>query len=395
MNVDVFYSKFLTNNNGVNNLCAKTKASRFLSTYKKVQNTPVLFCKQCSTSGRLASNFDKNKKINLSLSKNIHCVTFLQKNVFPNRISNRISNPKISPVAVYGFEEPQMGVNKFVKKCNSIVITKTVAELNEVLGIVRYLYPEKYAISDYYTGGIARSINELAGMVKRARPPETIAKSNRDVFSHKLLNKWCLYLKENKNKTDVFYYISKFRTLPHAKKEHLLKKLIVKNTSSFVEQGRVFEFIEKSGLFLCNNLTEASVIIEKEMCSGKGIANNVIYGVFELMQSHFFRNTSKLGLDFFRENKFHIMMAWNNHDGIGKISLPVVKNKFFDSLSRRNINGHEMIEPITFSEIRHVIKHEQDFEGKITRVSMHGDRIELSEGISSRRWVVHDRSAFF
>ncbi len=108
----------------------------------------------------------------------------------------------------------------------------------------------------------------------------------------------------------------------------------------------------------------------------------------ELYMNHFFRNTSKLGLKFFASRGDDIVFAWHTGKG-SKRDLCSVLNKPWTAGERRN----QQFEPITYSEIRAVIKDKRElFAGtKIFKLFVTKNNVEIAGSLTSDNWVRYDR----
>ena len=105
----------------------------------------------------------------------------------------------------------------------------------------------------------------------------------------------------------------------------------------------------------------------------------------EMFVKHFFRNTSKLGLEFFSDNNIDIIFSWEDGQS-GSLDLGVIQDKKWQSNEHRFGDKYE---PITFSEIRHVLRNPERFKDKVFKVHVHDIKtstFSFSESLESETW---------
>lgn len=74
-----------------------------------------------------------------------------------------------------------------------------------------------------------------------------------------------------------------------------------------------------------------------------------------VMRNMFFRQTSKLGLEFFKQEGTPVMFQWSNHEGVSlENSEKTITNTWWKD-DRDSVHNHYGA-TITFSEMRHVMK---------------------------------------
>ena len=100
-----------------------------------------------------------------------------------------------------------------------------------------------------------------------------------------------------------------------------------------------------------------------------------LYKMFQnVLNSAFFRQTSKIGLDFFRQENTPVMFQISNHEGktdtskIHKDSLHIdaigdASDKWWNNISTDEYDPNLYTAPITHSELRHVAKVFHDGKG--------------------------------
>lgn len=290
-------------------------------------------------------------------------------------------------VAVYGFSDYQMDSCSFIRSTRPTTNVETIANFNRRIELIKY-------IVDYHTTNeqsLLRLFNTQLDSFTQVLSDETIIDEEVSMNKHDLLPLWEKKIHENKNKIDIFRYINN-KNLSSEEKNELLYKLITKNTPESIDKNELHKFIIENDLLSCSCLEEAKIKIN-QLYKEKGKEITIhMQGLFELIQNHFFRNTSKLGLDFFRENKYPIIMTWNADDK-KTLSLNIIQQKEFKQGIRRSLNGHENIEPITFSEIRHLDRNIEKFSGYIYRMMQVGNTVNFSNGLQNK-WFQFKKEEF-
>lgn len=304
---------------------------------------------------------------------------FLNKIIMKDKIVTNKNDENKKNIAIYGFTKNQMELVRFIKK--DLNIDKgilMIATLNRILGLIKYEHHQLRRAQGQSEKDMV--INYIGTM------GNNITAKNKSRINNELINSWVDVLSNNKHKTDVFSYINK-KQLSLTDKSLLIKKLIVKNTASNINVESIFKVLDSIGIFNSSNIEEACDCLKKN-----ALPLSDIYTIFDLVQTHFFRNTSKLGLDFFKDNGYAISIAWNK-DGFGQkinhkmISLEDVLNRPFKQGERRFNNA----EPITYSEIRHLVKYYHDFSDIIYRVSFQNQSVLFSSGISNENWFEYKK----
>lgn len=299
---------------------------------------------------------------------------FLNNVVLEDKIIKNKCEKMKAHVAVYGFGQNQIELLRFIKNnFNVHEEVMTIATLNRMLGLIKYTVNELK-----FPKGI-ESNQVIINAIKTMGDDLTIKKKIKD--SHVLINDWLVFLTDNKHKIDIFSYVNS-KALTQENKNNLIKKLILKNVSSKVSMPVLFAVFDEIKLFNAKSITEACECLRESKLPLEHLS-----ATFELIQQHFFRNTSKLGLSFFRMHGYAISIAWNKHGYMGKInpemiSLSAVLHKPFNQGERRLGNA----EPITYSEIRHVIRHQDEFDDLVYRINLQRKSVFLSSGINNENW---------
>lgn len=296
-------------------------------------------------------------------------------------IKNKIKN-EIKKVAIYGFEDYQSNCLNYMHGIIKNQNTITIASLNHVINLIK-LNSETFFTS-------FSSLNQQLDCFIKAL--DNKAEINPNMLPQEynlLLEKWQYTLSNNKNKIDIFSYLaSKDNTLAQQK---TLKNLITKNTSNPKNTNFLLEFIDKKVL-PCQSLADFRKKLPKLYRNNPIECQLHLSGLFELIENHFFRNTSKLGLDFFKENDYSIVMAWNKNKEKA-LSLEYINKKDFKHGFRRLFNNKEHIEPITFSEIRHLDRNKNIFSDKAIRLLLTKESAAFSLGIEGK-WAEYSDIEF-
>lgn len=316
-------------------------------------------------------------------------VMFFDKAISPSNIRKVTSYIKPKLVAIYGFVKVQEITAKFIDNLHKDYKYTTVAELNLRIGLGAQptVVPEETDNCTYL-----KEINCFSKDIT-ARKIDCRDMHPSTYYSEALLDKWITYLQENKSKTDVFSYINS-KDINTNKKEALIEKLITKNIPSTIDTKSLNVFIKKYKLFDKGNINDAVLYLEKINKIGE-LSHNDIRGVYELTQRHFFRNSSKLGIDFFRENNIKILSSWNKSETEKpeKISVTDVIHKPYDNNVSRILNKVKICEPITYSEIRYMYKKYKNDTDSVIRFFLDKNSVEFAQGIAKGEWMKHDISA--
>ncbi|WP_156823157.1 hypothetical protein [Providencia sneebia] len=272
--------------------------------------------------------------------------------------------------------------------CDKIYDVVTIAALNHRLDIIAY-YDD---IDNVSKEGLLYNIQNLSkDIATRVIIPSEYLNDTYN-YTDDLLYKWHDYLKVNQTKLDVFHYVNA-KNLSTDEKNKLIKNLLLKNSSGAVDIKNLDCFIKGNNLFDNKNIHQAERQL-RTMYNDDCLSLEIMYGIHELIQTHFFRNSSKLGVDFFNKNNITILSSWNKPSKIRaeKITKMEIENKHYNNNERRVVGNQEIREPITFSEIRHMLrKYKNDTDG-ITRIFMDGDSIEFAAGIDKGQWIKQDKS---
>ena len=313
-----------------------------------------------------------------------------------NKIKSDIISHTIAPHtvnAMYGFSTPRFYAYDFLNHYHSTTPNCSIDELNVILEGNRdhsKLNPHLYSPSII---ALDKSISKLLYMLSDETVEHTstsLTERNRshDKLKMDLAQKWKTYLQNNKNKVDIFRYLGSKNVSPE-EKSRLLKKLIIKNIRDERDTHILHDFLIKNNLISSASLEmfKESLFQLPDSILKKSIAE--IRLLPELIENHFFRNTSKLSFDFFNHQNFNLLFAWDsNEDSL--ISLPEVNLKPYKSMQKRKHNNRSAPEPVTYSEIRHLYKNKNKFSKNLHRISLSEDTVKFSHGLDGD-WYTFDK----
>ncbi|HHR5899932.1 TPA: hypothetical protein ACS7XC_000806 [Providencia alcalifaciens] len=292
-------------------------------------------------------------------------------------------------IAVYGFSAQLLNSCRFVRSTRSKKTITTIANLNTELDLTKVIFNYSSIPKSYIHQSLHQQLNNFINALSESKPKHHSNFGNKNPESYLYL--WKEYLHKSRHKIDLFKYIHS-KEISIEEKNNVIKKLIIKNTPSSVDSQELYDFIIENNIINCTSLTDFKKKIT-ELKNNKNVdLDKYIIGLFELVQNHFFRNTSKLGLDFFNENAFSIVMTWNDAKN-APLSLEDIRQKTFKQGHRRLLDGQSHIEPITFSEIRHLDKHPEQFAHKIIRIITDDKHVAFSLGLEGH-WGIYDKAEF-
>ncbi|XBS71632.1 hypothetical protein ABK905_12425 [Acerihabitans sp. KWT182] len=199
---------------------------------------------------------------------------------------------------------------------------------------------------------------------------------------------WIKFLCANQKKLDP---IIRLNTLfaAHTAEDHekITVQFIIKNTGKNCDSKRLTDkLLELIKGYDCQTSADLEkALYTKDSTSGEPLLPESFYeDMCTLYHRHFFRNTSKLGLDFFASRGYDIVFNWDTGDG-SQIDLNMVKDKHWQ---REEYFLNEDKTPFTFSEIRHVLRNKQDlFSDNIYKISFGNNNIEIAKRLDSETWV--------
>ena len=305
------------------------------------------------------------------------------------RLHNHHDESAAQGIAVYGFAAQQLNNCHYLYSTKPRKAITTISNFNTKLDLVKETFNYQLSHRDYIYQLLFRQVDNFNDALYENKPKHYLYFVNKNLAPY--LHAWKEYLNKSSHKTDLFKYIHS-KEISIEEKNKVIKKLIIKNTSSSVDSQELYDFITKNNIINCTSLTDFKKKIT-ELKNNKNVdLDNYIIGLFELVQNHFFRNTSKLGLDFFNENAFSIVMTWNDAKN-APLSLADIRQKTFKQGYHRLFDGQSHIEPITFSEIRHLDKHSEQFAHKIIRIITDDKHVAFSLGLEGH-WGIYDKAEF-
>ncbi|WP_413724242.1 hypothetical protein [Sodalis sp. RH16] len=300
---------------------------------------------------------------------------------------------KYHPVAVFGLRKKQDDLKFLLEKGLGLKRVKTINILNTQIGLNGPPQPwEKlgYPSKDLFD----RSIENISKISVRA-PSQPSKKSHGDLKS-----RWKNYLYANKEKLDPIIRIRTLlmQTAANGNKDNL-EQFILKNTEADCNIEELCKHLKYLILKLgCKNSAELEQALESYKTEkGELLLSSENYkDLYHLYNFHFFRNTSKLGLEFFAEERFDIAYAWNTEEN-AEINLDEANYKPWKNGKRRddihlNRPVHEWI---TYSEIRSILRDKNSvfssnkpfkfffaFDHRMKRFN-----VEMASSLRSDHWV--------
>lgn len=204
------------------------------------------------------------------------------------------------------------------------------------------------------------SLEESAS--KKLNQPEKILSSDP---TRGELKKWCRFLNKNADKLDVFAKHINNKSLGE------IKAFVTKNFIN--EDGKppsdaivtlyatAFMGLSKKEN-VQNGIThqmvrEVNKVIKSESNEPNSRCNIETRIIYHILNTAFFRQTSKLGLDFFAEQlKTEINFVWVKYDG-NSLTEEDINEKSWKGINQQPTH----YEPITYSEARHVTQKRREF----------------------------------
>ncbi|HFF1653068.1 TPA: hypothetical protein ACGBIO_000736 [Providencia rettgeri] len=295
-----------------------------------------------------------------------------------DELKNNIQHD-IKKAAIYGISKHQLECADYMRAVNKEVQTIMIGSLNQSIGLNKV---NVYPLCSVY-GELDEQLNAFVNALENRSTVDAdwVLKSYLP-----FVNQWQVTLANNKHKIDIFQYLAKKSNTQEQLKE--LKKLIIKNTSPKTNSDELYNFI-KNKILPCQSLSEFRAKLQDLYQTNKEDINWNSSGLFNLIENHFFRNTSKIGLNFFLQHHHSIILTWNQNDEKGFL-LSDINQKNFKHGFRRLYNNKECIEPITFSEIRHLERNKSQFSNNIIRILLHNDSAMISKGFDDKWFEYKD-----
>ncbi|CAG9423082.1 hypothetical protein [Providencia alcalifaciens] len=200
--------------------------------------------------------------------------------------------------------------------------------------------------------------------------------SNFKLPSNKMNLDWRDFINQHRNKVDIFNYINE-KVLPSSKKDEKLTSLILKNLLplcgeekfSHNDLTKIFDFMKEKDIYDCKNIDDFRLkllsLSNEELFNHSTEINRLIF----ITMIHFFRNTSKIGLDFLVKENYHILFTWDNYYN-DFISDEDIHQKTYKKHFQDADDSFNKYEPITYSEIRHLYKNKDKFINHLHRVAV-------------------------
>ncbi|MDH0343785.1 hypothetical protein [Chromobacterium haemolyticum] len=297
------------------------------------------------------------------------------------RVANGVVNASPArqdqAVALYGLSHAQIQLGDFVCGELDMQNVATIATYNKQLDIVHYSrdYTMSYFSPRELIQEFSRHISDAAAgkLVKRARQPAA-----------PILQAWADYLGAHHTRLDPFIRLNALlANVPPEERSAVATRFVLKNTSGDCRTettvNNLLHLVHACG---CKNADDVVAALGKLT-----LDRHDLLDLSELFIKHFFRNSSKLGLEFFAKQGAEIAFAWNDA-GRGKMDLEAIRQKPWQEQQRRFQHSYE---PITYSEVRSVLRQPELFDGKVSKVYFADDGVELAGSPASEQWVALTR----
>lgn len=314
------------------------------------------------------------KPLDLLSNNQLKTTTQLERDELKYRVQHEIKK-----AAIYGISKYQLECADYMRAVNKEVQTIMIGSLNQRIGLTKM---NVYPLCSVY-GELDEQLSTFVNALE-----------NRSLVDadclHKsylpLLNQWQETLANSQHKIDIFQYLAKKSNTQEQLKE--LKKLIIKNTPPETDSAELYNFI-KNKILPCQSLSAFQTKLQALYQTDKEDIDCNSSGLFNLIENHFFRNTSKVGLTFFLQNHHSIVFSWNQNDEEGLL-INDIKQKKFKHGFRRLYNNKEYIEPIVFSEIRHLERNKNQFSNNIIRIQLHSESVMISNDFDEKWFEYKD-----
>lgn len=277
-------------------------------------------------------------------------------------------------VAIYGQSDAQQRLCRFTMNMLDMENTATIADYNHKLGIAYYGRAgtrKNLPPFTLFTRFNQHLSDAAAGeLVKRAKQPAA-----------PIILAWANYLGEHHRRLDPFTYLdTRLTNVASAERLAEVTRFVMKNTSDECDTDATARFLlhllDEAG---CKNARDVVTELEKNLQD-----TQMLEDMSELFVKHFFRNSSKLGLEFFAKQGAEITFAWADDFAIsGKMDLATIRTTPWKNQQRR----FDTAEPITNSEIRSVLRKPELFDGKVSMVNLGQETLELASAATPGDWV--------
>ena len=300
-------------------------------------------------------------------------------------------------IALYGFTPVRQGVAEKLEE-NNVNFT-TIDTYNKYCSI---------EWGDVTLGKLPALLNNIkSGSLQIKNDP------NGSISNDKL-NAWAAFLKDNVGKLDVFAKIRSYVNAANHPRQYknstgwvgeAARNGIIKTMDALVRKNLpgdekticfgLHDINDKDIRALGTLLAEIAVrggvvsdddqegILYTALCLAgykeNEIKSNLLHELSRLsgtiLRNMFFRQTSKLGLDFFRQRGVPVMFQWTNHQGVSlENSDKTIKNTWWKDPADSVHNHYGAT--ITFSEMRHVVKMQQrELLNGFDLIKIHGMKV--------------------
>ncbi|OQS22793.1 hypothetical protein [Chromobacterium violaceum] len=279
-------------------------------------------------------------------------------------------------VALYGLSHAQSQLYKFARSELLMQNVTTIAIYNKQLDIVHY---SRNNSMDRIS--LLLQLNEFSNHISDAAAGNL---ARRVPHAAPIVHAWADYLSAHHSRLDPFARLNALLAdVPPEELSALVTRFVLKNTSGDCNTEKTVNNL----LYLVQDCgcKKAEDVVDKlfEVTWG----DRDLLDLSELFIKHFFRNSSKLGLEFFAKQGAEIAFAWND-PSCGKMDIEAIQQKPWKEQQRRFQDSYE---PITYSEVRSVLRQPELFDDKVSKVYFADDGVELAASPASEQWVALTR----
>lgn len=284
------------------------------------------------------------------------------------------------PVATFGLEKKRLELANLVREIG-LENSTSIDRYNKKIGIT-------FQNSEWKSCGISE---EEVFFTRVKNIVEIVASLPEKASSKSLKRKYCAwanYLYDNKEKLDPIIRIKTLltQTVGNGNKDNL-EQFIIKNSkadANLEEMQIHFRYlIMELG---CTNSAEVQqALLSYYNQKRESLLSPANYlDMAHLFNFHFFRNTSKLGLEFFASRGYDITFAWNTKED-NKFNLAEV----MDTPWKRGVKRYGIHELITLSEIRSILRDKKGLynSNNVFKIFFTNFDAEMALSLTAEKWV--------
>ena len=327
------------------------------------------------------------------LKYNEYC-QYIKENFFSDSTDNSTQK---NGIVNYGFAGPRIRTTKLLQQSEFKKPIFNIDYLNERLNLKNSFILIKHDDLKKRIGAINSMLQPLSHITlsEKSLEPITVFFENpdntmlihdektQDYFlysfklpSNKMTFEWRDFINQHRNKVDIFNHINE-ETLPSSMKDKKLTDIILKNLEPLSsEEGfrrynitKIFDFMKKKDIYNCKSIEDFRLklldLSSEDLFTYSDEINNLII----ITMNHFFRNTSKIGMDFLVKENCHILFTWDNYYNNFILDDHIYQKAYKENFQDAD-ESFNKYEPITYSEIRHLYKNKDKFRNHLHRISI-------------------------